>query len=67
MFEINAVETQVDKSALIFSRNGTRYKAYMQGVDKRLQNGTRITNVRIKRHKTPAGECNILTSYDIAA
>ena len=67
IFEINAVETQADKSALIFSRNGTKYKAYMQGVDKRLQNGTRITNVRMRRRKTSIGECNILTSYDIAA
>lgn len=67
VFEINAVETKDERSALIFSRNGTKYKAFMQGVDNRLQNGTRITNVRIRKGKTSTGECNILTGYDIAA
>ncbi|MDD6736045.1 MAG: Rad52/Rad22 family DNA repair protein [Clostridiales bacterium] len=67
VFEVNAVEVRDENSALILSRDGTRYKAYMQGVDNRLQNGTRITNVRIRKGKNQAGAYNIITGYDIAA
>lgn len=71
VYEVKAVNVQNGEngrnSVITFTGNGREYKAFVKGVDDRLQSGARITNLKAQHVENSYGKFIVLNDYEMAA
>lgn len=71
VYEVKNVTVQNGQSGknsvLTLSHDGKDYRAYLRGVDNRLQSGAKLKNLRVNQFENSFGKFNMLDGYEIAA